>query len=488
MITIPYAFKEVLDTDKNQILIYGGRLGGKSSNTAIISVLKLIRAGEPRDVIVARASYGSLADSSYEEFTQAIISMGLEGEFSFAKSPLRIEYTRNRKNRQNPGSTIYFVGYGGSNMSRTKSIKTKHPIICIIFEETQELKEKRNLDEALASFRRNYGSDVKQIVMGNPPPQDAHWFNVLIAHKKFDQDWLVKRVTWMDILDFINDFDLREILKTKIEDEAYYNWFYMGESGAGLTGVYPMFRESKHMITGLQFDRLRNKYPLRIVACMIGGDGAVNRDATSFVPLMLLNNGQAVVGPIFYHNPKEDGVLGYHQLVQDHLSRWVEELCIRYGMVSPKEWRTGQAHLQPIPMFMRIDSAAPDLIRECKYFFGDRIDVGPVQKKGVMEMVGIVQSAISNDNVTVLEYGGYFSYVKNLWIKTEKNILADQIEMLMWNEKQNGYDPIIPNDVCDAFTYGTISWYGNQENIQYFNVLKTRNIPNMLIRDILTNE
>ena len=482
MITIPYAFKEVLETPKNQIMLYGGRLGGKSSNTAIIAVLMMMMSAEPRDVIVARASYGSMQDSSYEEFDQAIATMGSEVHdlFSFFKSPLRIVYKPNK-------ATIYFIGYGGSNMSRTKSIKTKHPIICIIFEETQELKEKRNLEEALASFRRNYGRDVKQIIMGNPPPQDAHWFNRMLIQKKQDHDWLCKRVTWMDILDFINDFDLREILKTKLEDPDYYNWFYMGESGAGFTSVYPMFRESKHMITALEFDRLKAKYPLRVVSCMIGGDGAVNRDATSFVPLMLLNNGQAAIGPIFYHNPREDGVIGYHQLVQDHLTRWVEELCIRYGMVSPKEYRHNPTY-PAIPMFMRVDSAAPDLISECKSFFGDRIAVGPVKKGGVMEMVGIVQSAISNDNIVILDYGGYFSYVKNLWIKTDKNLLAEQIEMLMWNDKQNNYDPIVPNDVCDAFTYGTISWYGNQENIQYFNILKSRNVPNMTIRDIIGNK
>lgn len=483
MITLPYSFKEVLETKLAQILLYGGRLGGKSSNSAIIAVLSMLMDPEPHDVIVGRASYGSMADSSFEEFDQAIKVMGEDvySRFSFRKSPLRIIYRPN-------GATVYFIGYGGSNMSRTKSIKTKHKIVCIIFEETQELKEKRNLDEALASFRRNYGDNVKQIIMGNPPPQEAHWFNRFITKVKQDPDWLVKRVTYLDILDFINDFDLREIIKTKIEDPDYYNWFYMGDSFAGMGSVYPMFRESRHMVTAIKFDMLRNKYPLKVVACMIGGDGAVNRDATSFVPLLLLNNGQAAIGPIFYHDPKQDGVIGYHQLVQDHVTRWLDELCRRYNMLSPKEFRANPT-APGLPIFMRIDSAAPDLIQECKYFFGDRVNVKAVDKsEGVMGMVGRVQSAISNDNIVVLDYGGYFSYVKNLWIRTDRNILAEQIEMLLWNDKQNNYDPIVPNDVCDAFTYGTVSWYGNQENIQYFNILKTRNIPNMLIRDMIGNE
>ena len=481
MIPIPYAYKEVLDTTKSEILLYGGRLGGKSANTARIAVLMMLM-NPGMDVIVARASYGSMGDSSYEEFSQAIREMGEDifGQFRFKRSPLRIE-------RRNDGGTIYFLGYGGSNMSRTKSIKTKHPVICSIFEETQELKERRNLDEALASFRRRYGEGVKQIIMGNPPPADAHWFNVYIEHKKQDPDWIVKRVTWLDILDFINDYDLREILKCKIDEPDYYNWFYMGESGSGLSGVFPMFRERKHVLSALRFDNIRGRYPIKIMACVIGGDGAVNRDATAFVPQLILNNGQSVIGPIFYHNPKEDGQMSYHQLVQDHVNRWLDELCRRYHLGSPREIREHPT-MERIPIFMRIDSAAPDLIQECKFFFGDRVDVGPIRKGSVMEMVGITQSAISNDNIVVLDYGGYYSYVKNLWIKKDKNILAEQIMSLIWNEKQNNYDPIIPNDVCDAFIYGTLFWYGNQENIQYFNILKTRNIPNMLLRDIIEKE
>ena len=481
MITIPEAFREVLETNRNQILLYGGRLGGKSKNTAIIAVL-LMMMNPYHDVIVARASYGSMQDSSFEEFDQALQSMGEDvySQFEMKKSPLRIT-------RRNNSGTVYFIGYGGSNMSRTKSINTKHPVICVIFEETQELREKRNLDEALASFRRRYGRECKQIIMGNPPPQDAHWFNVFVTHEKLDPDWLVKRVTWLDIVDFINDFDLREIIKTKIQDEPYYNWFYMGDSYSGISSVYPMYKESKYLLTSLRFDLLKEKHPLKVVACMIGGDGAVNRDATSFVPLLLLNNGQAAVGPIFYHNPKTDGQVSYHLLCQNYVAKWLDELCRRYHLVSADEFRRNQT-LPAVPIFVRIDSAAPDLIQEFKYFFGDRCQVGPVQKKGIMEMVGIVQSAISNDNIYVLDYGGYYDYVRNEWVRKDKNLLSEQLEMLIWNEKQNGYDPIVPNDVCDAFTYGTVSWYGNQENIQYFNILKTRNIPNMLIRDMIGNE
>lgn len=478
MINIPVAFKDILDDKINDYLYYGGRVGGKTKNTALASVILMLQHPYS-DIIVARASYGSMELSSYSEFEQAIEEMGegVRNLFRFKKSPLRIE-------RRDGSGIIYFLGYGGANMSRTKSIHPKHKLIAVICEETQELRERRNLDEALASFRRNYGENVKQIIMGNPPPQDAHWFNRYIVEKKQDKDWLVKRVTYLDILNLINDFDLKEIIKEKVRNPDYYSWFYLGESGSGISSVYPMFREDKHLITTLQFDRARQTHPLRVVGAVLGGDGAVNRDCTAFVPLLLLNNGQAVKAPVFYHNPKDDGVIGYHQLVQDHLLRWLEELCRRYNLVGVKEFRE-HPNANPLPIYMFIDSAAPDLIQECKFFFGDRVSVHPVKKRGIMEMVGITQSAIANDNIVCIDYGGYMSYVKNRWIQTDKDILVEQLESLVWNDKQTGYDPIIPNDVSDAFTYAVISWYGNQDNIQFFNRLKAQAIPNMLLRDII---
>ena len=144
--------------------------------------------------------------------------------------------------------------------------------------------------------------------------------------------------------------------------------------------------------------------------------------------------------------------------------------------------------MQLKPIWMRIDSAAPDLIQECRFFFGDRIDVQAIKKASVMEMVATTQSALANDNVVIIDYGGYFSYQQNRFIRKEMNLLAEQISTLIWNEKQTNYDPIIPNDVCDAFTYGNYFWYSNMENIQYFNILKLNKMSNELIYDILNKK
>ena len=245
-----------------------------------------------------------------------------------------------------------------------------------------------------------------------------------------------------------------------------------------------MFKEDKHIITEAQWNKVREASNIKPIACVIGGDGAVNRDATSFVPLILLNNGQCVVGQIFYHNPVDDGVVSYHHLVQNLLVRWFEDMASRFRLGTIYETRT-HPYMQRVPIWMYIDSAAPDLIQECRFFMSDRISVNPVKKDNVPQMVSTVQSAILNMNVIIIDYKGYFSYTKNKWIQKKTNLLAEQWEMLTWNEKQDNYDPIVPNDVSDAATYGIVSWFRNQENIQYFNIAKIMGKQTRLISDII---
>jgi len=482
-IQLPDAYKEILDSVCPYSIIYGGRLGGKTKGTALISILFMLLFPYT-DIIVARVSYGSLADSSYSVFQDTINNDFAEykDQFVFKKSPLRIE-------RVGDAGTIYFIGYGGSNTSRTKSIKTKHPIKVVILEETQELKDKRNLDEAFASFRRDYGEGVRVFILGNPQPQKSHWFWQFIEEKKFDPDYIVRNITWKDIIPFINDYDLKEIIKTKATNNDYYNWFYEGTPNSAFGSVYPMFRPEKHIISVEDWNFVKEKGSLKVVGMVVGGDGAVNRDSTAFVPILLLNNGQSVVfgSEIFYHNPLVDGVISYHMLVQNNLTRWFDRVCRRFNLGTAKEKRE-HPNMQLLPVWFRIDSAAPDLIQEVKFFLSDRADIQPIKKPHVLEMVGVCQSAIANNNLIIVEEKKYCDYQQNKWVQKDFNLLAEQLDSLIWNEQQNNYDPIVPNDVADAWTYGTYFWYSNQENIQFFNVVKMRGGNCQTIGAILKNK
>lgn len=478
-IEVAEVFRPLFSPDYLNYILEAGRDSGKTKTADIlVGITTAIKPNE--DIVICRASYGSIADSVYNEVCEVFDSIdAFEGQFEYRKSPLRIQ-------RKNSSSTIYFMGIGGST-ERTKGFKPKNPVSLVIVEEAQELKSKEHLDQTLASLRRRFGKDCKVIIIFNPPAQELHWINVWANQMRNDQDWCVIHSSWMDIAQFLSDRDIKEILKCKYENPDYYEYMYMGKPTGKLGSVFPMFRKDRHVITAQEFEVAKAKGNLRPVGCIIGGDGAVNRDATAFTAWIILNNGQAVLAPIFYHNPKDDGVLGYHQLVQDHLTRWFDEVCARFRLGTRQE-RREHPQMQVVPIWMRIDSAAPDLIQECRFFLGDRADIGPIKKLHVPQMVATTQSAICNDNLVIIDYGGYYSYVRNKWIKREVNLLAEQWSTLIWNEKQDNYDPIVPNDVSDSAIYIILFWYGNQENIQYFNILKARNLQITKIRDIIKDK
>ena len=115
-IEMPEAWREIAETTKKDIYIPSGRDSGKSSNAVRLGAVTCL-ANPDMDIVVTRASYGSMGDSTYSEFTTMFESLPEEvsSRFSFRKSPLRIERTDGR-------NVIYFIGSGGSNKDRTKGL------------------------------------------------------------------------------------------------------------------------------------------------------------------------------------------------------------------------------------------------------------------------------------------------------------------------------------------------------------------------------
>lgn len=455
-IKMPLVWQPVVDAIKNhtvnEIVIPTGRISGKSKNTVIISNL-LMLAFPYHDIVVTRSSYGSMADSSYSEFETVINDMpeSISSQFVFKKSPLRIERVGN-------SGTIYFIGSGGSNKDRTKGLHTKHPVIVAIVEETQEFRTKESYDQFMASLRRNLTDDAIVITLGNPPAIEAHWFNQMVERKKKDKDCLVVKMIWEDIVEFLTDYDIKEILKCKILEPDYYQWMYGGVPTGGLGQVYPMFRKDIHLIPYHQRSNSKLLKDFRIVGVIIGCDGAVNRDSTALVPRFIMSNGQSVAGKIFYHNPQTNGVKGSFPLCENEIKRWFDELIQENNLNNPYNY------MASIPIVFVVDSAATELIQALRYYFSNRATVYAIKKGTILQMVDVVQSAIGKNVVAVYDYGGYYNYTLNKWI-TEENILAYQYRSLIWNEKQTGYDPLIPNDVTDADTYGIYFYYRQVENI-----------------------
>lgn len=456
-----------------------GRVSGKSKTAYILGgVQSAVKPNE--DIVIARASYGSIADSSYAEMEEVFSDIPqFEHKFKMRKSPLRMS-------RVDGGTNIYFEGIGGS-IDRTKGIKTKHPVGLLIIEEAQELKSKEHLDQTIASLRRRFGEGCKVVVCFNPPAQELHWINVWYVQKKMDADWCCIHASWEDISMFLSDREIKEIWKFQVENKAYYDYMYMGIPSGAEGSCYPMFHKSRHIITPREYELLYSN-GIRPVLALMGGDGAVNHDATAFTLNLIMNNGEQVVASIFYHNPKINGVIGSHQLVSKMLVRWFDEVCKQFNLGSIEEIQLAQRFQRKInivPIQMIIDSAATDLIQECRYYFSNRADVKPIKKGTIPQMVGSCQDALMSNAVHIIDWGGHYNYFTNQWEKDENNLLASQISMLVWDKTQTKYDNIVPNDVCDSWTYPTYYWYKNIENIHSFDILKANSINLPKINAIL---
>lgn len=449
----PYA---PLFTSRNMsFILSGGRDSGKSK--AIAQVIVWYMLSHPnRDVIVARDTQASISSSSYAEIEKALSDEGYADRFEFKKSPQKII-------RRGNHGTIHFVGIGGADLSRTRSYQTPHSVGIIVLEELQQVRTQASMEQAMASFRRLLvPDDWRVLYVYNPAPQKAHWLNVWTLLHECEPGYCRIHTTYLDVGGYLTNFDLSEIrLKQKTDPDGFKN-MYLGIPCGGLGSIYPMFKRETMMIDAAcaqnwLFENGRNP----IAGLIVGGDGAVNRDATAFVPLAIFADGRALVLDIFYHTPDENGVMGSSQLMP-YLRRWFDDICAKYNLKDPSA---------PTPIVFSIDCAAADLLREVAYEFGNEAIVRSCPKQTIPQMVSVVQSVLSNNAVYLLKTNEIFNYFRKRPY-SKKDILAEQLESLVWKTSPNGvanltYDPLVPNDVSDAFTYAILAYYRNPDNLPW---------------------
>lgn len=457
-IEIAEVFEPLFTSSVLNFILPGGRTSGKSKTSEILVGIKTA-VSPNEDIVIGRASYGSIADSVFNETVEVLESIpAFEDQFIYRKSPLRIT-------RKSNGSTIYFMGIGGST-DRTKGFKPLHKVGLVILEETQELKSKEHLDQTLASLRRRFGDDCKVVIVYNPPAQSLHWINLWTKEKANDPDYCIIHSTYEDVLPFLSDREIKEIRKYMFENKTYYDYIYGGIPTGMLGSVYPMFNPDIHMVKYDEKETSKILKDFRICGVIIGADGAVTHDATALVPVFLMSNGQAVVGKIFYHDPLKNGVKGSFPLVENEITRWFKELRVENNLDDRNNY------MNSVPIAFVVDSAATELYQALNYHFGNRALVYSVKKGTILQMVDTVQSAIGKNIVSIYDYGGYFNYTTNQWEQGE-NLLAYQLQTLIWNDKENGYNDEIPNDVSDAFTYAIYWWFKNTENIVWLDEISS---------------
>ena len=472
---VPLIFKSLWDKDFHQIVEAGGRLSGKTANAIIYACLDML-SHPYGDWIVFRAKFASFRTTDYEEVMALIRDNGLGKEFHILGSPLKI------MRRKNAG-TIYFMGADsiGTNDNRTHGIKTSHHLRGVIFSETQEFRTENAFNQACASVRRNFTTkdgqtdpDWKIIVQYNPPQSEGFWINRWANRVRFDPDWHFIEPSYLDILPFINDIDLRDIRKNKREDLDHYDWFYRGKVGGGIEGCYPMLNFQEYCCYRNQAEE-RSKHR-RVVALIIGCDGAVDRDCTSFVTCALTEDGDFWVSSrdLFHYDPKKSGVMASWPLCDQGGPAWkwfygwegigchYQGICERYPSLNGMS----------VPIFMFYDSAAPELGQSLRFHFGKRCNgIYPVSKGTIVGMVDCVRGVLAKKRVHFIMDNGYWDFKAGArlpaWVLGKFHPPYDQAKMLRMDETGLKYDDTIPNDDSDALTYAIWSWFKNPANISF---------------------
>lgn len=457
-LTIASPFRELFTSTKHFFFLRGGRSSGKTTVTFQYIPQATYRYQE-RDIVVCRDSYSDLIDSTYSGIKKFIYDNHIEKDFEFRTSPIRIYNITTKCN-------MYFLGIGGADKDRTKSFEPEHKLSVVVVEELQQVKDRENLEQAMSSFRRHLDSDVSKVVhIYNPPAQNSHWTNIYWNFKKQDIDWVCINSDYRQIVKFLNDIDLKEILKMKIADEPRYRWMYLGETGGGFGSIYPEFKRAKHFrpymellerfgnTRGLNIndESKRLRFGVSVQSIVIGVDGAVTHDATCAVPLFLMTNGQIVVPEIFYHDPLKDGQKSSAELLP-YIQKWLYELEHKYFINSN------------VPVLFSVDSAASELIRMLRYHLPERYDVYEYGKQTIMDMVGVMQTALSRNMCYFMDFGGIFNYTQNHFVHCESPLVV-ALENLIWNDAQTGYDKSVPNDASDALTYGINQIFRNLHNL-----------------------
>ncbi|GAG51565.1 unnamed protein product, partial [marine sediment metagenome] len=207
----------------------GGRNSAKSTSISIIMILLLVNL--PINGLAIRKVGKTLQESVFEQLKEATMLLGIEENFKFNVSPLRITYIPR-------GNYILFRG--ADDPIKLKSIKTaKYPIAIVWIEELSEFKTEDEIQTITDSILRATlpdGMKYRFFYSYNPPKRKSNWVN-----KKYETQFISKNtyVHHSDYRDnkYLAAESLEDIGLMKEKSIHKYNWTYLGMPLGG--GIVP---------------------------------------------------------------------------------------------------------------------------------------------------------------------------------------------------------------------------------------------------------
>lgn len=365
------------------------------------------------NVICLRKVAKYLSTSVYEQIKWAIYMLGVEDEFFFGKSPLKIEHKETK-------TAFYFYGVDDPQKLKSMNIAVGY-IMALWFEELAEFSGVEDIDIVEDTFiRQDLGEkEVKIYYSYNPPRNPYAWVNEWRDDKAGDDEYFLHHSTYLeDEKGFLSDQLIRKIERYKEQDEDYWRWMYSGE----VIGLGDMVYNMNHFH---EIDQLPEDDGLILIDIAIDTGHQVS--ATTYLAFGLTKKQNVILLDTYYYSPENKVVKKAPSELSTELKEWMDKISQEYNKYFDKQ---------------TIDSAEGALRNQFFKDYGIRLH--PVAKKKKIDMIDNVQDLLAQGRFFVL--------------KTESNqIFLTEHRKYQWDaDTLQSDDPKIikiDDHTCDAFQY-----------------------------------
>ncbi|WP_064911555.1 PBSX family phage terminase large subunit [Bacillus subtilis] len=398
--------------ERPKSILSGGRSSMKSSVISLKLVIDFL--DDPQgNVICLRKVAKYLSTSVYEQIKWAIYMLGVEDEFFFGKSPLKIEHKETK-------TAFYFYGVDDPQKLKSMNIAVGY-IMALWFEELAEFNGVEDIDIVEDTFiRQDLGEkEVKIYYSYNPPRNPYAWVNEWRDDKAGDDEYFLHHSTYLeDEKGFLSDQLIRKIERYKEQDEDYWRWMYSGE----VIGLGDMVYNMNHFH---EIDQLPEDDGLILIDIAIDTGHQVS--ATTYLAFGLTKKQNVILLDTYYYSPENKVVKKAPSELSTELKEWMDKISEEYNKYFDKQ---------------TIDSAEGALRNQFFKDYGIRLH--PVAKKKKIDMIDNVQDLLAQGRFFVL--------------KTESNqIFLTEHRKYQWDaDTLQSDDPKIikiDDHTCDAFQY-----------------------------------
>ncbi|HDX9563589.1 PBSX family phage terminase large subunit [Bacillus thuringiensis] len=405
-------FYDLWLAEQSHIVAKGGR-GSMKSSVISLKLLQLFLEDPLGNVICFRKVAKYLSGSVYEQIKWAIYLIGVENQFKFGISPLKITHKATN-------TAFYFSGVDDPMKLKGMKIARGH-VIALFFEEFAEFSCQQDLDIVEDTFLRQEieGKQVKVFFAYNPPRNPYAQINEWVKSKEDNPNYFIHHSTYLDDeKGFLSKQMVEKIELYKRQDEDYWKYMYMGLPVGLGTNIFNL----KHVH---KLDSLPDDDPIILIDT--ASDTGHQVSATTHLCFALTRKQNVILLDTYYYSPENQS----HKKAPSELSKdfkeWLDSMSLTYNK---------------FPSTLTIDSAEGALRNQIYNDYGLRLH--PVGKKKKVDMIDRTQDLLAQGRFYILD--------------TERNqIFLEEMKQYAWDEKTVKSDdpkPIKENDHCmDAFQY-----------------------------------